>query len=233
MAIVIIGEPFVKDGKRQKYVKAKCDCGKEFELRKDLISSQVSCGRRCGKHGQSGSGAYRTWLSMKYRCENPSHDNYRHYGGKGITVCVRWQKFENFLEDMGHRPAGHSIDRIDNSKNYEPKNCRWSTSKEQCRNKTNNHLFVIEGTQVTMAELVESSGIPRGTILNRLRRGWSIEKAISEPSQDVSERRLTVYGKTMPLSEWCKISNEKIQIVRDRVDKKWSHKEAIFGKLKT
>lgn len=232
MTILVIGEPFVKEGKRQKYVKAKCECGNEFELRKDLISKQVSCGRRCGKHCQSTTGAYRTWRSMKCRCENASHDNYQHYGGKGIEVCERWQSFENFLEDMGHRPNGTSIDRIDNAKNYEPENCKWSTTKQQCRNKTNNRIFVIEGRSVTMAELVEVSQLPRNTILNRIKRGWTIEKAISEPSQDVSERLLTVYGKTMLLSEWCKVSGEKIQVVRDRINRKWNHKEAIFGKPK-
>jgi hypothetical protein len=78
---------------------------------------------------------YKIWGSMRQRCENPNAENYPYYGGRGIAVCERWQKFENFLADMGEKPDGLSIDRIDNSKGYEPGNCRWTTSSEQNRNR--------------------------------------------------------------------------------------------------
>ncbi len=78
---------------------------------------------------------YMTWRAMKYRCSNPNDTKYAYYGGRGIRVCKRWMKFANFLADMGERPPGHSIDRIDGTKGYEPGNCRWVTKTEQNRNR--------------------------------------------------------------------------------------------------
>lgn len=78
---------------------------------------------------------YNSWAGMLARCQNPRHKQFAEYGGRGITVCARWQKFENFLADMGERPCGLSIDRRDNSGNYEPGNCRWATPKQQSNNR--------------------------------------------------------------------------------------------------
>ncbi len=87
------------------------------------------------KHGMFGTSVYRVWVNMKARCFNPKDPRYASYGGRGITVCNRWRSFENFYADMGDRPPGLSIDRIDNDGNYEPGNCRWATRSEQQRNK--------------------------------------------------------------------------------------------------
>ena len=81
------------------------------------------------------TGTYRSWCDMIQRCTNPRRDNYERYGGRGITVCERWMTFANFLADMGERPDGTSIDRIDNYRGYEPGNCRWATAIEQAQNK--------------------------------------------------------------------------------------------------
>jgi len=90
------------------------------------------------KHGHSKpqTSTYKSWLSMKQRCLNPNHIHYGRYGGRGISVCDRWCTFINFLDDMGERPEGMTLDRLDNDSNYNKGNCRWSTSTEQQRNKS-------------------------------------------------------------------------------------------------
>lgn len=82
-------------------------------------------------HGMTRTGAWRSWQAMKQRCQNPNNTRYSDYGGRGVTVCDRWQKFESFYKDMGDRPAGRSLDRIDNDKGYNPRNCRWATASNQ------------------------------------------------------------------------------------------------------
>jgi len=86
-------------------------------------------------HGMFGTATYRAWNDMKKRCLNKTNKSYKYYGGRGITICERWLTFENFLADMGVRPAGLSLDRIDNNGNYEPGNCRWTTHQQQMVNR--------------------------------------------------------------------------------------------------
>lgn len=118
--------------------KCICDCGTIRIVRtRDLTSGQSSHCDKCRQrtHGLSHINTYRIWQGMIYRCENLDLKNYKYYGGRGIKVCTRWHAFENFLEDMGERPKGLSIDRINNDGNYEPGNCRWATSSEQNSNR--------------------------------------------------------------------------------------------------
>ncbi len=118
----------------------RCECG----IEKEIQASRLRHGRSksCNScslyttHGMSYTGAYKTWMAMNHRCYNKKQDNYKNYGGRGITICDRWKySIMNFLEDMGNRPEGLSIDRINNDGNYEPSNCRWATPKEQSNNR--------------------------------------------------------------------------------------------------
>ncbi len=112
---------------------------------------------------------------MRARCRYPKNNQFKDYGGRGISVCKRWdESFKAFLEDMGPKPKPtHQIDRIDNDGNYEPENCRWATRKQNNRNKRNNRMLVVDGQKMGVPEASEKYGIQQKTILMRLYRGWS------------------------------------------------------------
>lgn len=126
---------------------------------------------------------YRCWQTIRQRCYNKNHDQYKNYGGRGISVCGRWlESFENFLADMGEKPsASHSIDRINNDGNYEPSNCRWSTSKEQCSNRRGLNMITHAGETRPLDVWSKSLGFHPATIRTRLKTGLTFEQAISIP----------------------------------------------------
>ena len=128
---------------------------------------------------------WRAWNSMIRRCTYPSMDRYPHYGGRGITVCERWNEFTNFLEDVGFAPSKkHSLGRIDNDGNYEPKNVRWETVEQQHRNTSANRKISYKGETLTLVEWSEKTGLKRTTITQRLDSyGWSIEKTLTTPAR--------------------------------------------------
>jgi hypothetical protein len=133
---------------------------------------------------------YTAWMSMRRRCEDPRGPMFRHYGGRGISVCRRWRKsFEAFLADVGPRPSPlHSLDRIDNDRNYEPGNVRWATRIEQASNKRTSRLIEYRGRTQTAAAWARELGILYNTVLERLKRGWPAARSLSEPI-DVRRRR--------------------------------------------
>jgi len=143
-------------------------------------------------HGHTARGesspTYQAWAAMRHRCLRPSNPRFADYGGRGITVCERWSSFAAFLSDMGERPNGMQIDRIDNDGNYEPSNCRWATAKEQTRNRRNNRLLTIDGATKCLAQWSELSGVGYAVIRARLTvLKWEPKRAVFQP-----ERR---YGK--------------------------------------
>jgi hypothetical protein len=116
---------------------------------------------------------------MLKRCRNPNNAQFHNYGGRGIRVCERWQKFENFYADMGDKPEGMSLDRHpDHDGNYEPGNCRWATQTQQIRNKRNTARVTYEGEEVSLAELCEQKGLKLRRIRQRLAAGMPIERAL-------------------------------------------------------
>jgi hypothetical protein len=131
------------------------------------------------------------WHVMIARCYKPSHEFYSQYGGRGIRVCDRWRdSFESFLADMGPRPSlQHSIDRIDVNGDYEPTNCRWSTQTEQMRNTRSNRMLTAFGKTQCVAAWAEETGLPAGTILDRLRFNWTVEDTLSHPRMVRGQRR--------------------------------------------
>jgi len=140
---------------------------------------------RCKKHynkwHRSRPGYY-TWAQMINRCQVKTNPHFYRYGARGITVCQRWRIYKNFIADMGVKPPGCTMDRIDNSGNYEPSNCRWATSSEQARNRTSNIVIKHNGEQKILIEWAEHIGIPYSTLHSRIfAYGWSIQRALTEP----------------------------------------------------
>lgn len=122
----------------------QCDCGNTARVDSGMLrhGDTASCGcyrkeviaERNRRHGMRRNRVYTTWVGMRQRCGNPNAHAYENYGGRGITVCERWRNFQNFYADMGERPPGLTLDRIDNDGNYEPGNCRWATRQVQSQN---------------------------------------------------------------------------------------------------
>lgn len=124
---------------------------------------------------------------MKRRCYDQGRSCYKHYGGRGIVVCERWRSsFANFLTDMGEAPDGMTLDRIDSNGNYEPSNCRWASWDQQQRNRRDNIVLSAFGETKVAIDWARDPRCPvsDGTIINRIRRGWSPERAITTPSQN-------------------------------------------------
>jgi hypothetical protein len=152
----------------QPYWWCHCDCGSDVQVRGQSlrIGRTQSCGclarltttQRNHRHGNAARGKqspeYIVWNSLKTRCLNPKSSSYVHYGGRGITVCPEWRdSFEAFLRDVGPRPEGHTLDRIDTNGNYEPGNCRWATQEEQANNRRADAQVLVNGHIISLVDL--------------------------------------------------------------------------------
>lgn len=163
----------------------RCDCGIEKAARLDRVVSGkiLSCGcfqrERASEvkttHGHTKNGkiprSYGIWFDIKRRCLDPDNHAYKDYGGRGITICDRWLKFDKFLEDVGEPPSGLTLDRKDNNGNYEPGNVRWSTRKEQANNRRSNRIIEHQGKRQNVATWCEELGLQRQKIYARIKQG--------------------------------------------------------------
>lgn len=169
--------------------KCVCDCGEARVIDGTGLRAgrNKSCGCKSPKftseqlttHGLSKSRIYSIWQGMMYRCSDKCKDiSRKNYYDKGIRVCERWHTFENFVADMGVPADDLTMDRIDNSKGYEPSNCRWATHKQQANNSSWNHILTYEGRSQTIAMWADERKIKPNTIVYRIRRKWPIAKAL-------------------------------------------------------
>lgn len=159
-----------------------CSCGVKTVKRLDCIKSggTKSCGHLLATtNNQSATSMYRIYASMKQRCVDPNATYFYRYGGRGIKVCKRWlDSFNNFQQDMGERPEGMTLERIDNDGDYEPSNCRWATRKEQANNRKSNVFYDINGERLTLGMIGEKYNINVKRVRNAMYRGFTINEAL-------------------------------------------------------
>lgn len=166
----------------------RCDCGNRFVMQCRSETGTKSCGcfaRETARklltgntnrrtHNLCKSRTYKTWSQMKNRCTNANYIEFELYGGRGIKCCESWMAFDVFLMDMGERPPGKTLDRIDHNGSYEPSNCRWATPKDQARNTRKNVLVTIGEETKTVAEWCENPAAAMDkTVYRRIKLGWS------------------------------------------------------------
>lgn len=184
--LTIVGD----EGKVRDLHECVCECGNIVSVRLYSLRSgnTTSCGcahkeqlsKRMRKHYGKGTTEYNSWSLMRDRCNNPKNKSFDYYGGAGVSVCGEWDDFTIFLKDMGKKPSRlHSIDRIDNSKGYFPENCKWSTKKEQSRNRKITVKYIIDGTERPLAEWCEIYGADYMFTYRRIRDGWDVKSALT------------------------------------------------------
>lgn len=175
----------------------KCRCGNTAEVRTShlmsghthscgCLGSRTSAGERFTTHGLGRTREYKSWAHIVQRCTNPNNPAFSDYGGRGITVCDQWrhdfQAFYDYVSTLPHSgEKGYSIDRIFNDGHYEPGNVRWATAKEQNRNTRRNIMLTHNGKTQCLTDWANASRIPMKALRSRLRRGWSVERALSTP----------------------------------------------------
>jgi CDGSH-type Zn-finger protein len=179
----------IRERKKRTYWNVICDCGVEKSVRgENLVNGQLkSCGcfhrevqaTRHIKHNMSHSTEYTIWENMIARCGKSTHKAYKNYGARGIVVSDEWKDFANFFEDMGKRPSlKHTLDRIDNSKNYCKENCRWATWNEQARNKRTNNNITFKGKTMCITDWAKTLNLTPASLYKRLKK-WDFEKAMT------------------------------------------------------
>ena len=179
------------------------------------------------KHPAYGTGAYTSYHAMMTRCYNPKTARYPNYGGRGIKVCDRWQDgFPVFFEDMGQRPDGMSLDRIDPNGDYSPSNCRWATKEQQINNKQDSAFLEHDGRRMTVAQWAPIVGLQQCVIRMRLKLGWTANAALTEPSRpgrNQYDRGEVVEfgGKNLTWNEWATEIGIGYYTLKKRMENGW------------
>lgn len=171
------------------YWVCRCECGKEIMVKGSILTRKINPQKSCMEcfrkrstlHGMTNTKEFFAWRGILSRCNNKNDDAYRHYGGRGIGYDPRWNEFKCFFEDIGPAPSKrHSIDRTDNNEGYFKWNCRWATPKQQMRNVRPNIILEYNGEKRCLPEWAELMGLSYACLSNRIRRGWAVEKALTE-----------------------------------------------------
>jgi hypothetical protein len=212
----------------------KCSCGKEIEVTRLALKSGIKSCRTCynskkRKMMEEKKGPlWSIWKGIKQRCYSKGNRAYKNYGGRGIKMCDRWKKsFEAFCEDMGPRPEGYAIERIDNDGDYEPGNCRWATQKEQCRNKRTNRLVEYNGKLLPVSLVAELVGISPYVIYYRLNRNWPEDKLFRLCQERMPTETITYKGETAPIGSWAKKVGIHPEALRSRIRNGWTVEKAL------
>lgn len=189
--LTVIDEAPRRSKTRHRFWRCKCICEKVIIADGSNLRNghTTSCGCKkievAGKqsiiHGQTGSPEFVVWVGMRQRCNNPNTAAFKDYGGRGIYIDSSWNTFEQFLKDMGPRPARKTLDRIDNNGPYSKENCRWVDNYVQHNNTRKNTQFSLNGRSQTMAQWARELKIKSSTLWMRLHYGWSIERTLNTP----------------------------------------------------
>jgi hypothetical protein len=221
--------------KSKRHVTCLCVCGnqttiREYDFRKRNV---ISCGCKRREivskthrtHGMSLTKIYRLWAGMHSRCYVKSASGYADYGARGIKVCERWHDFAKFYKDMGERPEGCSLERLDNNGDYTPDNCTWSLAHRQHRNTRATIRVQTESGEVCLKDYCHELGVSYSTVLERLKSGYSMEAAISKPL----ERKHFVQDgdKLTPLADYCRAHNITYGMAIARIYKGWTPEDAV------
>ena len=217
----------------------------------------VYCSKQCASstHGalKHYPSEYTSWHGMRQRCDNPKNTNYPRYGGRGITYDKNWERFENFILDMGEKPNSNmELDRINNEQNYCKENCRWATRKEQTRNrggKRATRLYTFNGKTMCIADWAREIGITPASLQKRFNKGWPIELALNPEKRDGdyskrvintaqptkgqtvrnnNSKYITIDGVTKTYSEWEKEKGLSKGLISKRLQQGCSEREAVM-----
>lgn len=204
-----------------------CECGteKRFLGMRLRSADAIDCG--CGasqrrsevqrSHGMTNTPEFRTWTGARARCTNPNNPNYFRYGGRGITFCKEWLVFENFYRDMGPRPAGTSLDRIDNDRGYSPDNCRWATGEQQCNNRRSSIFVTFDGETRTLVQWARHFKVPYPIVKDRRSNGVEGAALFAPLVRRKYGETYTHLGKSLTITGWARELNAPYITVWQRI----------------